>query len=68
VCSTLCHVLIIYVHSTSVGMPRASNYVGVHVNQVSNDTCCESMDMTYKCIVNKVLEKPTKNIFMAARK
>ena len=75
-CSTLvsivlCHTRIIYVHFTSPGMSKACIHLGVHKYHVSNDTCCESLDIAYQCVANEVMKTPTaKNsvIVMAASK
>ena len=70
-CFALCRARIIYVHSTSTGMLKAYIHLGVHEHHISNRTCCESLDMTYQCVVNEVMKtSTTKNstINMAANK
>ena len=46
-------------------------HLGVHDHPIANDTCHESLDMSYQCVVNEVLKTPiTKSsaIIMAASK
>ena len=59
ICIVLCHVQIIYIHSTSVGMSRACIHLNVHDHAVANDTWCKSLDMAYQCVANEVLKTPT---------
>ena len=37
-------------------------HLGVHDHPVANDTCRESLDMTYQCVANEVLKIPTTKI------
>ena len=70
-CIVFCHVHLIYVHSTFPGMSRACTHLSVHEDHVLNDTWCQSLDMTYQCVANKVMKIPTAinfAIIMAASK
>lgn len=68
---SLCHARIIYVHSTSLEMSRASVHLGVHKRVLSNDTCRESLndtchkslDVTYQCVANEVTKTTTAKNF-----
>lgn len=55
----LCHALIIYVHSTFLGILRICMQLGVHGHPILDTTCHKSLDMTYKCIANVVIRTPT---------
>lgn len=71
VCIALCHVRIIYVHSTSFEMSRTCIYLGMHDQFLSNGTCHESLDIAHQCVANEVINTPiAKNfaIIMAASK
>ena len=48
VCVALCYVCILYVHSISPEMSKACIHLCAHEHPVSNDTCCESLDMVYQ--------------------
>ena len=70
-CIALCHARIIYVHSTSPGMSRVCIHLGVHDHPISKGTCCESLDMAYKCTAQEVIKTPTaknSSIIMASSK
>ena len=71
VCITLCHVRIIYIHSTSIGISKACICLGLHEHHVANGICRDSWDMAYHWVTNEVLKTPTaKNsaIVMATNK
>ena len=55
VCIALCHVCIIYVHSTSPGISRVCIHLGIYEHLMSNGTCRESLDMAYQCVANEVM-------------
>ena len=70
-CIALCHDQIIYVHYGSPKMLRACINLGMYEHHVSNDTCCESLDMAYQCVATEVMKTSTtknSNIVMAANK
>ena len=58
----LCHALIIYIHSTSIGMSMTCSHLGIDDHPLANDTCCGALDMAFDCFAIEVLELPTTKI------
>lgn len=55
---TICCAMIIHIHSQSSDMSCACIHLGVHNHVVFIGVHCESLDMAFKCLANKVSKTP----------